>query len=66
MKATFLAAMAMLAVAGVAYDGIADRADGEGLLTGSAQASCVYDEITGTCHSTCIPPRQPLDWACPL
>lgn len=66
MRAIIVATVTLAALAGLALDAVAERALGEAVLAPSAAASCIEDGVTGQCHTLCVPPPRPLDWACPM
>lgn len=63
---TIIAALSLLAVAGLATDALAEATLGESVLTGTASASCISDVVTNQCHSLCAPAPEPLRWDCTM
>ena len=64
--AIMIATFSLLAIGGLAAEGVAETTIGTSILTQNAAAACIEDGVTGTCHTACVYPPRPLDWACPM
>lgn len=62
MKLGVIAIAALLAVGLFALEGVAENVAGEGIVTGSAEASCTY--IGDECVTVCVPKLEKFGIYC--